>query len=397
NQKPFLLKVLFCETEKGLAMEIHFNCVKTFILAIACVLLLPAVSSATEYWVYFVSLQNGIHVSSFDAATGAVTDPVLAAPEAKGMNFIAIHPDGRHLYTCKRDKSVAGTAVAYAIDTHSGKLKMINESSAKGGPAHISLDATGHMAVLANYANGSISSMPIKSDGSLGDVMSFFQETGGSVNPTRQLAPHPHSTTFSKDNRFAVVDDLGQDKLLVYRTDIASGDLTPHDPPFFKMKPGSGPRHMVFYPSGDYAYVINELACTVTVLAYDQKLGTFSEKQTVSTLPEGYAGVNTSAEIAIHPSGRFLYASNRGQDTIAVFRVDKHGERLTPVERVSTQGQCPRNFCLDPEGNYLFAANQNSDTVVVFRIDTKTGRLTPTGRALNVPVPMCVNFVERRR
>lgn len=376
-------------------MEMYFA--RVFALLLAGGLLLPAICDAAEYWVYYISPQNGIHVSSFNAVTGDITDPVPAAPEAKGMSFCEIHPDRAFLYACKRNQDGTGAGVAYAVDVRTGKLTMINEADAKAGPSHINVDATGRMVVLANYGGGSISSMPIRSDGSLGVVTSFIQETGGSVHPKRQTAPHPHSTNFSKDNRFAVVADLGQDKLLVYRADTASGELTPHDPPFFKMYPGAGPRHMTFHPNGNFAYVINELACTVTVLAYDQKQGTFTEKQTISTLPEGYTEENTTAEVLLHPSARFLYGSNRGQDTIAVFRIDEQGGRLTHIERVSTGGQRPRNFRLGPTGKYLFAANKDSDTVVLFRIDTETGRLTPTGQTLDVPRPTCVRFLERNR
>lgn len=364
-------------------------------LAFVC----PAAYAASGYFVYITSGQDGLYVSSFDPDTGEIADPAAAAPKVERMNFHEIHPNGKYLYACVRtrrpDESMGGALIAYAIDLQDGKLTKLNETDTREGPAHVAVDATGSVVIASNYSGGSIAAAPIRPDGSLADLSAFIKCEGSSVHPKRQTEPHPHAANFSVDNRCVVIADLGQDKLLVYRVDPAKGTLTPNDPPFFSTAPGTGPRHMTFHPNGKWAYVINELVSTVSALAYDADRGVFEELQTISTLPETFSDSNTTAEVLLHPSGRFLYGSNRGHDSIAVFLVDEDSGQLTPIEHVSTQGQRPRNFRLDPEGRYLFAANQDSDTVVIFGIDGATGRLTPMGRTLVVPRPMCVRFVKR--
>jgi 6-phosphogluconolactonase len=258
------------------------------------------------------------------------------------------------------------------------------------------VDKTGRNVLVANYGSGSVACLPVKEDGRLAEASAFIQHTGSSVNPQRQQGPHAHSVNMSPDNRFAMVADLGLDEVLVYRFDPVKGSLAANDPPFAKVKPGSGPRHFAFHPGGKFAYVINELASTVTALAYDARRGILSEVQTVSTLPPGFTGTSTTAEVQVHPSGKFLYGSNRGHDSIAVFGIDARKGTLTPIEHVPTQGKTPRNFGIDPTGSYLLAANQSSDNVVVFRIDPQTGRLTPTGQVLEVGIPVCVKFVAAR-
>ena len=230
----------------------------------------------------------------------------------------------------------------------------------------------------------------------MGEATDFKQHLGSSVDPKRQGEPHAHSIVLSSNDRFAVVNDLGLDKLLVYRFDSQKGTLTPNDPPAGTVKPGSGPRHFAFHPNGRFAYAINEMGNTVTAFDWNGDLGTFHELQTVPTLPRGFSGENTTAEIVVHPSGRFLYGSNRGHDSIVVYAIDPAKGTLTLVEDVLTQGKEPRNFALDPTGGYLFAANQNSNTVVVFRVDPKTGRLTPSGQKVDVPSPVCVTFVPAK-
>jgi 6-phosphogluconolactonase len=215
------------------------------------------------------------------------------------------------------------------------------------------------------------------------------------VNRSRQQGPHAHSINLSPDNRFAIAADLGLDKVLVYRFDAAKSSLAPNDPPFTAVKPGAGPRHFAFHPNKRYGYIINELASTVTAFSWDGAAGVLKEVQTISTLPKDFSGESTCAEVQVHPSGKFLYGSNRGHDSIAVFSIDGKG-RLTPVEHVSTQGKSPRNFAIDPTGAWLLAANQNSGNVVLFRIDAKTGRLTPAGQTLEVASPVCVRFAAVR-
>jgi 6-phosphogluconolactonase len=241
-----------------------------------------------------------------------------------------------------------------------------------------------------------VAAAPVSADGRLGEVSSFVQHAGTSVNPKRQQAPHAHSINISRDNRFAVAADLGLDQLLVYAFDPAKGTLVPNNPPFAKLNPGAGPRHFAFDPKGRHGYVINELQSTVTCLAYDPNRGVFKELQTISTLPQNFQGENYTAEVQVHPTGKFLYGSNRGHNSIAVFAIDPRKGTLTAIEQVSTQGKTPRNFGIDPTGSYLLAANQDSNSMVVFAIDPKTGRLTPTGQVLEVPSPVCVKFLAVR-
>jgi 6-phosphogluconolactonase len=225
-------------------------------------------------------------------------------------------------------------------------------------------------------------------------MSSFVQHAGSSINPKRQTSPHAHAFYLDSGNRFAFAPDLGLDKVMIYRFDAAHGKITPNEPAFASVSPGSGPRHFAFHPSGRSAYVINELLCTITGFRYDSGKGTLRDIQTLSTLPEGESlqvGYST-AEIFVHPNGKFLYGSNRGHDTIAVFAIDRKTGKLTPVQHVSTQGKIPRNFNLDPTGSYLLAANQGSDNVVVFRADPTTGRLTPTGQGISLGAPVCIEF-----
>ncbi len=257
----------------------------------------------------------------------------------------------------------------------------------------MNLDRTGRYALVANYSGGSVACLPIAEDGQLAEATAFIQHQGSSVNRKRQDAPHAHSVHLDAANRFAFVADLGLDKIMIYRFDAARGQLTPHEPPFASMAPGSGPRHFAFHPNGKFAYVINELASTITALAYDSKRGTLESLQTVSTLPAGPVPGNTTADVQVHPSGKFLYGSNRGHDSIAAFTLDPQTGKLTYVENESTQGKTPRNFAIDPSGTFLLAANQDTNNVVVLRIDPKSGSLAPTTASVQVPYPVCVKFL----
>jgi 6-phosphogluconolactonase len=343
---------------------------------------------------------KGIYAYRLQVATGSVT-PLGLAAEAQNPSFLAVHPNRRLLYAVSEMSGSAGqkggAVSAFAIDEKTARLTLLNTVSSGGaGPAHLTVDKTGRNVLVANYGSGSVACLPVKEDGRLTEASAFIQHTGSSVNPQRQQGPHAHSVNMSPDNRFAMVADLGLDEVLVYRFDPVKGSLAANDPPFAKVKPGSGPRHFAFHPGGKFAYVINELASTVTAFAYDARRGILSEVQTVSTLPPGFTGTSTTAEVQVHPSGKFLYGSNRGHDSIAVFRIDARKGTLTPIEHVPTQGKTPRNFGIDPTGSYLLAANQSSDSVAVFRIDPQTGRLTPTGQVLEVGIPVCVKFVAAR-
>ncbi|PYV29314.1 MAG: hypothetical protein DMG22_23340 [Acidobacteria bacterium] len=257
----------------------------------------------------------------------------------------------------------------------------------------MSLDKAGKFVMAANYTGGSVAVFPVLADGRLGEASAFVQHHGSSVNPERQEGPHAHSIAPSPDNRFVLAADLGLDRLLVYHFDPAQGSLKPNDPPFATVKPGAGPRHFAFHPGGRFVYTINEMGSTITAFSYDAMRGSLREFQTVSTLPKDFAGASDTAEIEVHPSGKFLYGSNRGHDSIAVFAIDDKMGTLTPVEHVPTEGKTPRSFAIDPAGSYLLVANQDSDNLVVFRIDARTGRLAPSDKVSDVPSPVCVIFV----
>jgi 6-phosphogluconolactonase len=295
------------------------------------------------------------------------------------------------------EKRPSGSVSAFAIDRASGTLSLLNrQSSAGADPAHLVVDRAGRNVLVANYTGGSVAVLPIAADGRLKPATAIVQHKGSSVDPNRQRGPHPHGITLDPASRFAYVADLGLDKVQIYRFDAAKGWLTGANPKFAAIRSGSGPRHVTIHPSGRFTYAINEMSCTITVFRVDSKSGGLQELQTVATLPAGQAvdaGYST-AEIAVHPSGRFLYGSNRGHDTIVVFAIDAASGKLTVVEHESTQGRTPRGFGIDPSGAYLLVGNQRSDSVVAFRIDQKTGRLTPTGQKVEVGSPVSVAFVR---
>ncbi len=340
---------------------------------------------------------KGIYLAHLDVAGGTLRLAGLAG-EVVNPSFLAIHPSHKFIYAIGEVGSFAGgkggAVSAFSVDAATGKLTLLNQKSSRGpGPCHVTVDRLGKNALVANYGGGSVACLPIGEDGRLGDATAFIQHKGSSVNPQRQQGPHAHSINLDAANRFAFVADLGLDKVLVYRFDPAAGTLEPNDPPAASIAPGSGPRHFAFHPSGRFAYVINELSSTVTAFAYDAERGTLQTLQTVSTLPEDFDGKSTTAEVQVHPSGKFLYGSNRGHDSIACFRIDAATGRLTPIGHEPTQGKNPRNFGIDPTGAYLLAANQDGDNIVAFRIDPATGKLSPTGQSIRVPMPVCVKFM----
>jgi 6-phosphogluconolactonase len=268
-------------------------------------------------------------------------------------------------------------------------------SSQGGGPCHLLVEQTGKTLLVANYGGGSIAALPIKDDGSLAEATSFIQHEGKGVNKQRQEGPHAHFITTDPANRFALTCDLGLDKVLVYRLDAAAGKLVSNDPPSVSLKPGSGPRHLAFHPNGRFAYVINEMGNTLSAFAWQAGQGSLAEIQSISTLPEDFKANSTTAEVEVHPSGKFVYGSNRGHDSIVVFSVDPATGKLAFVEHQSTQGKMPRHFIISPNGKFLIAENQGSDSILVYKIDLQTGRLTPTGQTLTVGAPVCVKFVTK--
>lgn len=322
---------------------------------------------------------------------------VELAAETPSPSFLAIHPNKRFLYAVNElsefEGKKQGSVTAFQIEP-SWKLKQINvEGSGGGWPCHVIVDKEGKNVLLANYGGGNVAVLPIREDGSLGLASALVQHQGSSVNESRQQEPHAHSINLDRNNRFAVAADLGTDDLFVYRYDSARGSLTANDPASTKMKPGSGPRHLAFHPNGKFAYAINELDCTVVTLSYNETAGVFRPLQRVSTLgADSFKDRFSTAEIQVHPSGKFVYGSNRGHDSIVVFRTRDDGAGLDYVENESTQGKTPRNFGIDPTGTYLIAANQDSDSMVVFRINSETGELDPVGEPVPAPKPVCVKF-----
>ncbi len=345
---------------------------------------------------------EGIFAFRFDPATGKSVALGLAAA-IENPSFLAADPRARFLYAVNELKTFrgdpTGAVSVLAIDRESGRLKLLQQVSSLGrDPAHVSLDKSARFLLVANYddansARGNSAVFPIGPDGRLGPHSALVQDVGSSVNPERQTQPHPHSIQVTNDNRFVLVADLGLDELLVYRFDAATGSLTPGRPPFVKTEPGAGPRHVAFAPSGKSVYVVNELASTVTVFAFDPGPGTLVGEQTVPTLPTDFAGKNKAAEIGLDAKGRFLYVSNRGEDSLAVFRIDPENGTLTPAEGVPSGGRTPRSFAIDPTGQWLLAADQDSNDVRLFRIDPSSHKLTATSRYLKVVSPACVLFV----
>lgn len=340
---------------------------------------------------------KGIYAFRFDPVTGD-SNALGVAAETKNPSFLAADPTHKYLYAANEINNFnggqAGAVSAFAIDRANGQLTLLQQISSLGAdPAHLSLDRTGHYLLVANYSSGNIAVFPVEKDGRLGARSAFVQHAGSSVNKERQAGPHAHEIQTSNDNQFVLTADLGLDELLVYRFDQKNGSLAPDEPAFAKVDPGSGPRHFAIAPSGEFVYLVNEMSSTVTVFSFATGSGKLTERQTISTLPAGFKGENTTAEIEVDAKGKLLYVSNRGDDSIAVFAIDPHSGKLSFVERVPTGGKTPRHFTLDPTGKWLFAANQGSNSVTVFRVDPSNGRLTPTSHALQVATPVCVVFV----
>lgn len=340
---------------------------------------------------------KGIYAYHFDAQKGQLTSIGVAA-ETVDPSFLAVHPNGKYLYAVKEignfNGAVSGAVSSFAIDAKTGTLKFLNQVPTRGaGPCYVSLDKTGTYVLVANYDSGSIASFPVQGDGSLGTASGFVQHSGTGPDKARQEGPHAHWIGTSPDNRFALAIDLGLDEVIVYGFDTNNGVFTPTLSGFAKVKSGSGPRHLAFSPNGKFAYVISEMGSIVTAFSYRAKNAEFTSLQTISTLPADYSGPKEGAEIAVHPSGKFLYASNRGHDSIAVFAIDQKKGTLRSLGQVLTGGKTPRHFAIDPTGAYLLAENQESNTVVVFHIDPVSGGLTPTGQTIQVPSPVCITFI----
>ncbi len=372
----------------------------SLLASVFCALLVPAPQAYgaskpapnCDYFTYFGGYSKGIYVSRFDSATGKLGAPELAVA-TRNPSFLALHPNGQFLYAVG-EMEKGGSVSAFAIDKATGKLTLLNTRGARGkGPCHVAVDHAGKNVAIANYGSGSIAVYPVAPDGRLKEASAFVQHTGSSVDPKRQKGPHAHEVIFSPDNRFLLVADLGLDKVLVYRFAAEKGTVEPNTPAFAKVAPGAGPRHLAFGRDGHTVYVINEMNSTVTVFSYDAAKGVLRELQTISTLPKGFKGTNYPAEIEVEPSGKYVYGSNRGHDSIAVFSIDANKGTLTAVEQVSSQGSWPRGFKIDPTGKWLVNTNEKGNNIVVYHIDPATGRLKPTGQVLPLEAPACVVFL----
>jgi 6-phosphogluconolactonase len=371
------------------------------ILALAMTGLTLASTALADRFIVYVGTytgpkSEGIYAFRFDNNSGAV-EPLGLVAKTVNPTFLALHPGGKFLYAAnevgKWGEKPGGFVTAFSIDAKTGKLAELNQQSAVGdGPCHLVVDDMGRNVLVANYGGGSVAALPLNDDGSLKPHSAFVQHTGSSVNPGRQKEPHAHSVNLTPDNRYAVVADLGTDKLHIYDFDAGSGSLKAHPSLDVTLPPGSGPRHFAFSPDGRRAYVINELLQTLTSLTYDPDSGKLAIVDAISTLP-GAKPVpgNSTAEVRVHPNGKFIYGSNRGHDSIVVFAVDAQG-KLKVVEHEPTQGKTPRNFNLDPSGRFLWAGNQGTGTITLFRVDAATGELTPTGQKLEAGSPVCIRF-----
>jgi len=359
-----------------------------------------AAPASGKFRVYFGTYtgkeSKGIYVSELDLKTGALTEATLAA-ETTSPAFLAVHPSRKYLFAVSEisnfEGKKTGAVAAYAIDAKTGTLTLLNKQSSQGaGPCHLTVDKTGKAVLVANYGAGSVASLPIGDDGKLGEAASAIQHKGSSVNKGRQESPHAHSINMDPANNFAFAADLGLDQVLIYKFDAGKATLTPNDPAYGAVAPGSGPRHFAFHPTGKYAYVCNEMTSGITAFAYDATKGALTAIQTLSTLPEPVKG-NSTAECQVHPSGKFVYVSNRGHDSLAIFTIDQATGKLTAAGHQKTGGKTPRNFGIDPTGQFVVAANQGTHDVHVFRVDGNTGQMTAVGQPIKVGSPVCVRFV----
>ncbi len=336
---------------------------------------------------------KGIYAFDFDSSIGTLSPKGLAA-ETPSPSWVAIHPSGKFAYAAN-ETGKDSTVTAFSLDSKTAKLTQLNQMSALGqDPCYLSFDKTGKYLFAANYSSGNVVVFPILPDGKLGEHTANVKDAGTlGPNKERQEAPHAHWIQVAPNNRFVFVSDLGLDAILVYRFDSAKGTLTPNDPPAGKLAPGSGPRHVAFSPSGKFVYVVSELSNTVTAFSFDSAKGTLHEFQIISTLPKDFSGRNDDAEITVHPNGKWLFASNRGHDTIAVYAVNPSDGSLTSAGEFATGGKEPRHFTIDPTGKFLLAENQNSNSIAVFRIDAATGALTKASQAEDIPSPVCLTFM----
>lgn len=367
-------------------------------------MLLLSTAVAQTHRVYFGTYTDnnsrGIYTCTFDDNTGKLS-PVELAGECKNPSFVAIHPNGKYLYAVSEVGDFQGNRTggiqAFRIGDRGG-LEPLNAVESSGqGPCHLTVDADGRHVLVANYNSGSVSVVRLAEDGTLGNRTAFVQHMGSGADPARQDGPHAHCIHLDSNNRFVFACDLGLDQIRIYRFDRARGELESADPPYASSPAGGGPRHFSWHPSGKFAFANNELSSSVTGYAYDGG-GHLRPINTVSTLPSDFDGKNnTTAEVQVHPSGRFLYCSNRGHDSLALMSIDSDSGKLAFVEAKSSGGKTPRNFAISPSGKFVISANQSTNNVVVFTITEETGRLVPSDQSLNVPTPVCIKFLPLGR
>ncbi|MDG1893274.1 MAG: lactonase family protein [Fuerstiella sp.] len=343
------------------------------------------------------SASKGIYTCLFDDESGRLTSPTLAT-EADNPSFLAIHPSQDVVFACNETNDFGGESTgavsAFRVNRSDGTLTLVNQQPTGGGaPCHCNVDATGRYLLLANYVGGNVAVFPIEKSGALAARSCLINHVGSGPNSQRQEAPHAHSINLSTENRFAYAADLGTDRIMIYRFDDQAGRLVPSAADSVPIPAGGGPRHFSIHPSGRFAFTNNELTCEVTAFSRNSTTGALTAIQQISTLPENFDGRKSTAECLVHPNGRFLYVSNRGHDSIAVYDIDQKNGRLTMVDIEKTAGREPRNFVIDPTGRWLLAENQNSDSVVVMKIDTATGALTPTLSTISVGKPVCIRII----
>lgn len=366
-------------------------------------LILMTSAVAAEQRLYFGtysrgdSSSEGIYTAKFDDETGQLSPPTLAV-EADNPSFLAVHPDRRLLFACNETADFTGKPTgavsAFSVDAASGQLTLINQQPSGGGaPCHCVVDATGRFLLVANYLGGNAAVFPIQGDGSLAERSCLIQHTGSGPDSRRQSAPHAHSINLSDDNRFGYVADLGIDRIMIYRFDDQRGLLVPSAVDPAVMPAGGGPRHFSLHPNGRFAYANNEMTAETSAFVRNPETGRLTLQQTISSLPEDFEGRRSTAECLVHPNGKFVYTSNRGHDSIAVYKIDQDSGRLHPVQIAKTGGREPRNFFILPNGKWLLAANQNSDTVVVFALDSSSGKLTETAQRISVGRPVCIRLL----
>jgi 6-phosphogluconolactonase len=339
---------------------------------------------------------EGIYLTDLDTATGTLAAPQLAV-KSTNPTFLALHPSGKFLFAAngvqRFNGKKAGSASSFSIDPVSGKLTAINQaSSGNVGPCHLSVDRDGKNLLIANYSGGGFAVVPVDASGRLSEPSCSIQDD----NSNPRMPPRGHCIQPDPSGKFALGDDLGLDRIFVFRFDAAKGLLTANYPPAAQTARGAGPRHLSFHPDGKWAYNINETNSTMIAFAWDAEKGVLTERQTISTLPANFHGVNACAEVVVHPSGKFVYGSNRGHNSIAIFKIDSDSGKLALSACVPTGGKTPRSFAIDPTGKWLVVGNQDSGQVAAFTVNPDTGDLTPSGQPVAVPVPVCVMFAARQ-